>query len=262
MENRYDFLEWLGPDTSTTVLMRLDDPADIARVSSVSRSWRRFVRNLSSLEESGSGDSMEWESLQREHRTYTSFVRHIFSAPSKREIMLESISASSTDNYPDESIVNTLEPSDQVDRRPSYWSSGGSRDPGAPETLAYRLSSKLCVIHEIKVRPFQETGDGWRACIGVCHVKVFGRSLYPKFDVDVLDTAGSSVLKYFPDATNPVEGSASDDEMREPSGWLAFAERIRQTRAGGAWNHVLLNALLGNVPGGDAEYDSGDELFE
>lgn len=42
MENRWDFLEWLGPDASTAVLMLLDDPGDLVRVSSVSRSWRRF----------------------------------------------------------------------------------------------------------------------------------------------------------------------------------------------------------------------------
>lgn len=69
--------------------------------------------------------------------------------------MLQPVVASSTDNYPDESIDNTLEPSDRVDTVPSYWSSGGSRDPDAPETLTYKLSSRLCVVHEIKLRPFQ-----------------------------------------------------------------------------------------------------------
>uniref|UniRef100_A0A1D1YTQ8 F-box protein At4g00755 n=1 Tax=Anthurium amnicola TaxID=1678845 RepID=A0A1D1YTQ8_9ARAE len=382
MGNRYDFLEWLGPDTSSTVLMCLDDPADIVRVSSTSRAWRQFViangllkklcirtcpevsnftriveaSDSSNLVEPGSSNSVEWKSLHSENKAYTSLACHLISPISKREIMLESISASSTDNYPDESIENTLEPSDRVDRRPSYWSSGGSRDPGSPEFLIYRLRSKLCVVHEIKVQPFQaffqpgnpiysakavrfrmghskqETSFAhslvadtniqpriveaqqaassdyvWTyispvfpmaqenalqsfklprpaLCIGgilqiellgrvqlqemdhlfyicVCHVKVVGHSLYPKFDVDVLDTLGTSVLKYFPGATNSAEGVAPEDEMRGASGWHAFAERIRQVRAGAAWNQVLLNALLGNVPVEDVD-DSGDELFE
>ena len=42
MEICADLLDWLGPDTSATVLMLLDDPADLVRVSAVSRSWRRF----------------------------------------------------------------------------------------------------------------------------------------------------------------------------------------------------------------------------
>lgn len=42
MEGRWDFLEWLGPDASTAVLMLLDDPADLVRVSAVSQSWRQF----------------------------------------------------------------------------------------------------------------------------------------------------------------------------------------------------------------------------
>lgn len=46
MEVCADFLERLGPDASTTVLMLLDDPADLVRVSAVSRSWRRFGEEL------------------------------------------------------------------------------------------------------------------------------------------------------------------------------------------------------------------------
>lgn len=42
MNCRWDFLEWLGPDASAAVLTRLDDPEDLARVSAVSWSWRKF----------------------------------------------------------------------------------------------------------------------------------------------------------------------------------------------------------------------------
>uniref|UniRef100_A0A0E0D0J0 F-box domain-containing protein n=1 Tax=Oryza meridionalis TaxID=40149 RepID=A0A0E0D0J0_9ORYZ len=42
-EARFDFLEWIGQDTSAAVFTFLDHPADLARASAVSRSWRRFV---------------------------------------------------------------------------------------------------------------------------------------------------------------------------------------------------------------------------
>ncbi|XP_078446171.1 F-box family protein [Wolffia australiana] len=180
--DRFDFLRLLGVDTSSVVLSRLDDPADIARACSVSRAWRRFVvmngfcknlclrmfpevSNLTRIIEVRSssdstaeivcGSSVNWEDYLREHRIYTCLVRRIMCTESGREILLDPVSASSTDNYPDESIENTLEPSDRIHLTPSYWSSAGSRDPEAPETLIYTLSSRLCVIHEIKLRPFQ-----------------------------------------------------------------------------------------------------------
>jgi hypothetical protein len=37
-----DFLDRLGIDLSSKILMNLEDPSDIVRVSSVSRSWRHF----------------------------------------------------------------------------------------------------------------------------------------------------------------------------------------------------------------------------
>lgn len=37
-----DFLNFLETDMSTKILTSLDDPADIARISSVSRAWRQF----------------------------------------------------------------------------------------------------------------------------------------------------------------------------------------------------------------------------
>lgn len=42
MEFRWDFLDSLDPDVSSKILMSLDDPADIVRASSVSRTWRDF----------------------------------------------------------------------------------------------------------------------------------------------------------------------------------------------------------------------------
>jgi len=44
----WDFLHWLGPDTSACVFHRLDDPTDLARAAAVSRSWRQFGTRRSS----------------------------------------------------------------------------------------------------------------------------------------------------------------------------------------------------------------------
>ncbi|KAI0520516.1 hypothetical protein KFK09_007992 [Dendrobium nobile] len=180
MEFCLDFVEWLGPDTASSVLMLLEDPADLVRASAVSRSWRRFViengfcksfctricseaSNLRRVIESssmqtsevGSSAGAEWRSLEREHRVYSYLSHCMFSPVAKRDCILESICASSTDNIPDEGIENTLEPRDRVDMRPSYWSSGGQKNPEVPETLTYSLLSKLCVISEIKIQPFE-----------------------------------------------------------------------------------------------------------
>ncbi|KAJ6843186.1 F-box protein-like [Iris pallida] len=181
MDMCFDFLEWLGPDTSTSVLMILDDPADLVRLSAVSRSWRRFVISngfckklclrmcleVSYFEnvieastpressEVGSSTAMEWASLEKEHRAYSYLSYYLTSSSGNQDCISESICASSTDNYPVESIENTLIESDRVDMRPSYWSSKGERDPVVPETLTYRLDSKLCIINEIKVKPFE-----------------------------------------------------------------------------------------------------------
>ncbi|KAJ6840629.1 F-box protein-like [Iris pallida] len=180
MDLCFDLLEWLGPDTSTSVLMLLDDPADLVRASAVSRSWRRFVvyngfcKKLclrmclevscfvnvveSTSRESaevGSSSAMEWESLEKEHRAYSYLSYCLVSIAGNGDCIGASIRASSTDNYPDESIEHTLVESDRVDLRPSYWSSEGESDPGVPETLTYRLGFKLCIINEIRIQPFQ-----------------------------------------------------------------------------------------------------------
>ncbi|XP_065864753.1 F-box protein At4g00755 isoform X2 [Euphorbia lathyris] len=104
--------------------------------------------------EVGCSKSVEWENLKREHRVYA-FLAHSFSSVPLRPCILDAICASSTDNYPEESIHNTLEPRDIVERRASYWSSKGQRKRTVPETLTYKLLADICVITEISVQPFQ-----------------------------------------------------------------------------------------------------------
>lgn len=104
--------------------------------------------------EVGPSNLVEWENLEREHRVYA-FLSHCCSSLEDKECISEAISASSTDNYPEEGIHNTLEMEDQVGVMASYWSSKGHKNPAAPETLIYKLSSDLCVVNEIGIKPFK-----------------------------------------------------------------------------------------------------------
>ncbi|PWA70259.1 hypothetical protein CTI12_AA290090 [Artemisia annua] len=96
--------------------------------------------------EPASGDAME--------RVYASLYRSLTEFP-QTNCIANPVSASSTDNYPEESIINTLEPGDKVQYRASYWSSQGSDDPKTPETLIYQLKDKFCVVTEINLHPFK-----------------------------------------------------------------------------------------------------------
>nr|BAJ85190.1 predicted protein [Hordeum vulgare subsp. vulgare] len=169
------FLDLVGPDLSACVFARLHDPADLARAATVSRPWRRFVEGNGFLKKAcvrkfpelavlagavevrrspapSPGPSAE----ANEHRIYS----HLYGAlvPDARpavDCILHCIGASSTDNFPDETIDNTLEPQDRVNNRFSYWSSAGQDDPDVPETLTYRLGSDICVVDEIRIQPFK-----------------------------------------------------------------------------------------------------------
>lgn len=103
----------------------------------------------------GTEDPTEWTYLKREHRVYAFLTKNLMIS-TRENCISDAICASSTDNYPDESIVHTLEPpSDRIGHRASYWSSKGEISPSAPETLIYRLASELCLITEFHVHPFQ-----------------------------------------------------------------------------------------------------------
>ena len=106
----------------------------------------------------GSSGSSFRQNIEREERIYRHLLRELFREPMlDRSCIEEAIGASSTDNYPDESIVRTLHPRPRYSDGPSYWSSTGQRDNSVPETLTYKLVSQLCVVHEVRIRPFQGT---------------------------------------------------------------------------------------------------------
>ncbi|XP_076935641.1 F-box protein At4g00755-like [Bidens hawaiensis] len=180
MEDCCDFIQWLGADLSIKILMCLDNPTDLVRAGAVSSSWRQFVimnglskqlcirmfpevaniANVIELNDEIEPLQNRYETptgrlcFERENRVFAFLARGLTSFM-RKDCMLEAVVASSTDNYPQEGIHNTLEPGDRVDQRACYWSSQGAVDPTVPETLAYKLTSNLCVITEIHIHPFQ-----------------------------------------------------------------------------------------------------------
>ena len=98
--------------------------------------------------EVGCSKFVEWETLKREHEAYAFLAQGCLSFPFE-ECIKDAISASSTDNYPEESIRNTLQQGNR------YWSSKGQRKAAVPETLVYKLVADICVITEINIQPFQ-----------------------------------------------------------------------------------------------------------
>lgn len=123
----------------------------LSRVASIVEVNNSEVNGNKEVACSSSRDS---KSVQRDHRVY-SYLAHASTSFLLRNCISEAIIASSTDNDPEESIYNTLEASDLVGRRASYWSSKGQFKPDVPETLIYKLVSNLCVVTEINIRPFQ-----------------------------------------------------------------------------------------------------------
>ncbi|RZC59041.1 hypothetical protein C5167_006350 [Papaver somniferum] len=139
--------------------------------------------NIIEPSEVESTGSVEVEKLKKNHQIYALLARGL--APSlTKDCIFEAISASSTDHYPEEMIHLTLEPTDRVYGRPSYWSSLGESNPEVPETLTYKLVSKLCFITEINIQPFQVFYDDFPICSAkavrfrVGHVRDLQRERY------------------------------------------------------------------------------------
>jgi hypothetical protein len=97
----------------------------------------------------------DWECLKRSHKAYAILAFDLTPYVKKKNCILKALAASSTNNYPEESILNTLEPGDGTENRASYWLSEGQSATEIPETLVYKLCSKICLITEIHVQPFQ-----------------------------------------------------------------------------------------------------------
>ncbi|KAI3818572.1 hypothetical protein L1987_12384 [Smallanthus sonchifolius] len=178
METHVDFLEWLEPDMALKILACLDDSADLVRASAVSRYWQNTVvsnglskqlcmrtfpqlASITRVVEPSHDNSGE-----RDHRAYASLFRALTAFPLTCCIA-DAVSASSTDHYPAEGVMNTLYPIESIVHRRSYWSSKGTDDPETHETLIYRLTSSFCVVREINLHPFQVIKNCLFVCVNV-----------------------------------------------------------------------------------------------
>lgn len=102
-------------------------------------------------------ESSGWSKLlEREHRAFALLAKGCTSSPIT-SCIADAIVASSTDNFPEECILNTLDERDRIGATPSYWSSSGQHKTSVPETLVYKLKGDLCVVTEFSIHPFQ----GW-----------------------------------------------------------------------------------------------------
>ncbi|KAJ4784123.1 F-box protein [Rhynchospora pubera] len=176
MEYGYDLLEWLGPDASTSVFSYLNDPADLVRATAVSRSWRQFIitnglsktlcmklcpevsyftgikevaTSTKKAKQDCSSSDKEWREHERDHKIYIYLSSHLVTPRGTNNCISYCIGASSTDNYPEEIIENTL------DSTLSYWSSSGQVDPTVLESLTYQLNFDLGFVDKISIQPFK-----------------------------------------------------------------------------------------------------------
>ncbi|OMO97915.1 hypothetical protein COLO4_14268 [Corchorus olitorius] len=308
MDNCGDFIQLLGPDLSMKILMHLDNPADLIRVCLVSTSWRQFViengvckqlclkllpeissvahtievNNLIDSVKVIQHDHFELECLRRNHRVYAILARGL-SPLTRKDCISEAISASSTDNYPEESILNTLEPRDRIEHRASYWSSKGQSDPAVPETLIYKLMAKMCLVTEIHVQPFRAyfqygfpiySSKAVRFRMGhqrlaeelqsdtISDNKFIWTYVSPEFPM-----AQENCLQKFklPEPVLCIGGFLQVELLGSPkeehghaasSRFRTFTARLIQRGTRG-WEQMLLNALLGTgaVGGSDADDD-------
>lgn len=239
-----DFLQQLGPDMSINIFMQLDDPSDLARACAVSHTWRQFVianelckmlclrmfpevscvthsvevNNMIEPLKVKSCTSLEWEQRKRNHKVYAFLARGLTSAVGKNCIA-EAISASSTDNYPEESVRNTLEPRDRVERRASYWSSKGESDPKVSESLVYKLNAKLCIVTEIHIQPFQAYFQFGYPIYSAKSVRFrMGHLKTPKMDNGTVDDSGDgdeSENKYVWTYTSPEFPMAQENCLQQ-----------------------------------------------
>ncbi|KAL0304226.1 UNVERIFIED_CONTAM: F-box protein [Sesamum radiatum] len=137
MDGSMDFIQWVGEDMSLKILMCLEDPSDLVRTGAVSSSWRQFVITHGLCK----------KLCLRMFPEASSFTRVI-----ECDHIGKSVATGTDDSAEWTSLVTEHR---VVNNRATYWSSKGERDPAAPETLIYKLSSQLCLITEVHVHPFQ-----------------------------------------------------------------------------------------------------------
>uniref|UniRef100_A0A453NJ92 F-box domain-containing protein n=1 Tax=Aegilops tauschii subsp. strangulata TaxID=200361 RepID=A0A453NJ92_AEGTS len=143
-----DLLEWIGPDVSACVFSRLDHPADLVRAAAVSRTWRRCVvesglsKSLclrlcpevatvaaaAEVSRSPPSTAAPESGYERDYRIYSNLAGAYVSdsAEPSAECILDCIGASSTDDFPAETMENTLDEEEIINFRPRALPTGST----------------------------------------------------------------------------------------------------------------------------------------
>jgi len=79
----------------------------------------------------------------------------VLSVPGQRSLVAEALYASSTDN-PEEALSNVLTPEyHHLEHRLPYWSSAGSANDTASDSVTFRLATRVAVVHSFSLRPYE-----------------------------------------------------------------------------------------------------------
>ncbi|KAI3444609.1 hypothetical protein Pfo_001274 [Paulownia fortunei] len=228
-----NFVDCFEIDLTSNVLSFLNDPSDLIRASAVSRSWRHFVianglckklwlrkvpqvahiayaveesDGIIKLSDVVSRNTVNWGTLEREHKIFSSLLQPL-SKPiiSPKDCLAFPIGASSTDRDLAENIINTLTPVDRYPWGASYWSSKGQSDPNVPENIMYRLNTRICVVTEVHIRPFEAFWEPGKPVYSAKSVRF--RMGHPKsiadVELEICPVQQPSVDKYVWTYTSP-----------------------------------------------------------
>ncbi|KAK9829813.1 hypothetical protein WJX72_008039 [[Myrmecia] bisecta] len=87
---------------------------------------------------------------------YQALWHRLSATPAQESLIADVLSVSSVDN-PEEGGQNVLRPEPRNTRNWAvcYWSSKGSDDEESAETMTLQLAHPLCLVNEIRIRPFK-----------------------------------------------------------------------------------------------------------
>ncbi|KAI7737580.1 hypothetical protein M8C21_027451, partial [Ambrosia artemisiifolia] len=227
MGTHVDFLEGLDPDMALKILTCLDDATDLVRASVVSRYWQKTVisnglskqlcvrtfpqlASVIRVVEPSHGNLGETE---RDHRVYASLFRALTAFP-LANCIANPVSASSTDRYPEESIMNTVAPINTITLLGSYWSSIGTDDPDTPETLIYRLTANFCVITDIYLHPWQDPYTSCLCSSGFVRFQMGHPKSWKELNYDFIEAQECADDKFIWTYTSPVFPVAQENRLQ------------------------------------------------
>ncbi|XP_051124496.1 F-box protein At4g00755-like [Andrographis paniculata] len=114
------------------------------------------VDSVGLFEHGNRNNSRRFRALEKQHKVFN----YLLSALSKaninpKDIVQYVIGASSTRNYPKDSVVNVLLPSDLFYYQASQWSSTGHTHGDVCESILFKLDGGICIVTHVDIQPFQ-----------------------------------------------------------------------------------------------------------